>query len=84
MRSAAVFFSKRHAMRAPLASRRADGKPRRTGDDAAHVARRELALRDRATRPLTRSADHRAYRPRRSRTRPELLVPRGFVPLRTH
>jgi len=84
MRSAAVFFSKRHAMRSPPAPRHADGTTRRAADDAARAAPRSLVRRDRSMRPLARSAEHRACRPRRNRTRPEVLVPRGFVPLRTH
>jgi hypothetical protein len=41
-------------------------------------------MRDRLARPLTRSIAVRDYRPHRLRTRREALVPRGFVPLRTH
>jgi hypothetical protein len=67
-------------MRALPAPRHADASSRRAGC----AARRILGARDRIARPLTRSPAVRDYRPRRMRTRREALVPRGFVPLRTH
>ena len=67
-------------MRALPAPRHADAGARRAGC----VARRVPSARDRVARPLTRSPAVRDYRPRRLRTRREALVPRGFVPLRTH
>jgi hypothetical protein len=84
MRSAAVFFTKRRAMRSSLAPRSADGKSRLEAGATLRGSRRASTTRDRATRPLTRSPDIRTYRPRRMRARLEVLVPRGFVPLRTH
>jgi hypothetical protein len=81
MRSAAVFFLKRQAMRASTSPRRADPGSRRHDPDVRRVACRDLESRGRAVRMPTRS---RAIRARRPRTRPEVLVPRGFVPLRTH
>ncbi|HYQ99106.1 MAG TPA: hypothetical protein VET86_03620 [Casimicrobiaceae bacterium] len=80
MRSATVFFSKRQSMRALPAPRHADAGARRAGC----AARRSFIARDRIARPLTRSSAVRDFRPHRLRTRREALVPRGFVPLRTH
>ena len=80
MRSATVFFSKRHAMRALPSPRHADAGARRRGC----ATRRSCLARDRIARPLTRSSAVRDFRPHRLRTRREALVPRGFVPLRTH
>jgi hypothetical protein len=80
MRSAAVFFLKRHAMRALPSPRRAEAAARGDG----RATRRFPEARNRASRPLTRSLAVRDYRPRGMRMRREVLVPRGFVPLRTH
>jgi hypothetical protein len=80
MRSATVFSSRRQAMRALPAPRHADAGARRAGS----AARRALVARDRIARPLTRSQAVRDFRPHRLRSRREALVPRGFVPLRTH
>jgi len=66
-------------MRALPAPRHADAASRR----GERVLRR-IPARDRIARPLTRSTAIRDYRPRRMRMRREALVPRGFVPLRTH
>jgi hypothetical protein len=46
--------------------------------------RRDPGSRDRLARPLTRSPQIRTYRSHRVRSRREALIPRGFVPLRTH
>ncbi len=67
-------------MRALPAPRHADAGSRRAG----RATRRLPGARDRLARPLTRSMAVRDYRPHRLRTRREALVPRGFVPLRTH
>jgi hypothetical protein len=80
MRSATVFFSRRQAMRALPTPRHADATSRRSE----RAVRRIPGARDRVARPLTRSTSIRDYRPRRMRMRREALVPRGFVPLRTH
>jgi len=80
MRSATVFFSRRQAMRALPGPRHADATSRRSE----RAVRRIPGSRDRIARPLTRSTYIRDYRPRRMRMRREALVPRGFVPLRTH
>jgi len=81
MRSAAVFFPRRHAARSRCAASSARIKSRRTVQlpprDArrfAHGPRGGL----RRTCPNTRDA---AQRPR---MRPDLLVPRGLIPLWTH
>ncbi len=66
-------------MRALPAPRHADASRR-----SERIARRVPGARDRDARPLTRSPAVRDYRPRRMRMRREALVPRGFVPLRTH
>ena len=71
-------------MRPAPAPRHPDANARRANGDVERVVRRRMALRDRAARPLTRSPEMRAIRPRRARCRREMLVPRGFVPLRTH
>jgi len=84
MRSATVFFSRRQAMRPAPAPRHADASSRRANGEAGRSMRRDPAARDRTARPLTRSPLAHAYRPRRVRSRREMLVPRGFVPLRTH
>ncbi len=67
-------------MRALPAPRHADAGARRAGS----ATRRALVARDRIARPLTRSQAVLAFRPHRLRSRREALVPRGFVPLRTH
>ena len=67
-------------MRPLSAPRHADAGSRRAGC----ASRRSSGMRDRLARPLTRSMAVRDYRPHRLRTRREALVPRGFVPLRTH
>ena len=71
-------------MRPAPSPRQADGAARRANGDAERAVRRRAGTRDRAARPLTRLPDARTYRPRRMRSRREVLVPRGFVPLRTH
>ncbi len=82
MRSAAVFFSKRHANRAGQCIRGAEGKWRRSGIAITRGLRRAVQRSPRVC-PVTRG---RAYVARRTsvRARPELLVPRGFLPLRIH
>ena len=71
-------------MRPAPAPRHADASTRRANGDAERPVRRSADVRDRAMRPLTRLPEVRAIRPRRARSRREMLVPRGFVPLRTH
>ena len=71
-------------MRPAPAPRHPDANYRRANDGEVRAVRRRAALRDRAARPLTRSPDVRAFRPHGARSRREILVPRGFVPLRTH
>jgi len=69
-------------MRRALAPRHADANSRRTNGEAARRQHHDPDSRNRVARPPTRSTQH--WRPRRTRTRREVLVPRGFVPLRTH
>ena len=71
-------------MRPAPAPRHPDANSRHTNGASGRAVRRRAGVRDRAARPLTRLPEVRAIRPRRARSRLELLVPRGFVPLRTH
>ena len=71
-------------MRTAPAPRHADAASRRANDDAGRTLRRDPGSRDRVARPLTRSPQIRTYRSHRVRSRREALIPRGFVPLRTH
>jgi len=84
MRSAAVFFLRRQAMRPAPAPRLASAASRRGDAEAGRSARRDPGSRNRVARRPTRSADSQSLPPRRMRMRREVLVPRGFVPLRTH
>jgi hypothetical protein len=83
MRSTAVFFSKRHAIRARPIRGAAEAKSRRSSLASPRAMRRASDKPECATRASARSRFVHAYRPR-SRSRLLLLVPRGFVPLRTH
>jgi len=83
MRSAAVFFSKRHALRAGQGSRTGEAKARRSSVAIPRADRRAQLRPTRAALPSARVRARVAHRPQ-MRARPTLLVPRGFLPLRIH
>jgi hypothetical protein len=83
MRSAAVFFSKRHAMRAGQGSRSAEAKSRRSSVAVPRADRRAELRPARSALSPARIRTRVAHRPQ-TRARPTPLVPRGFLPLRIH
>jgi hypothetical protein len=75
MRSAAVFFSKRHAIRAGQGSRSADAKSRRSSVAIPRADRRAALRPARAALPAARAADARAADTARSARLPAAAHP---------